>query len=179
MIPEGELLRSRVVTSLSAALKDVLDRRLDGYALLSPRDSILGSGEEARGVITFEAGVPTLAYHAGTDRGGPPAVADIGPPPYQFELYAVDGDELELPHRAETLRVPPGSVAERLAGDPDLAERIRAVAEDRDSPGSEGDIDALEAFLEDGAAVEEIRRTARENARDRAEEWGFSEAIGE
>lgn len=176
MIPDGELLRSRVVTSLSPALEDVLDRRLDGYALLSPRDSLLGSGDET-GVVTFEAGIATLVYHTGTDRGGPAALADVGPPPYRFELYALDADALELPHRTESLQVRPGTVADRLVSDPELAERIRNAA------GVDGngraDVDAVEAFLEDDAAVAEIREAARTEARERADEWGLSDALQE
>ena len=176
MIPDGELLRSRVVPALSPALEDALERGLDGYALVSPRDALLDSGDE-RGVVTFESGVATLAYHTGTDRGGPPALADIGSPPYQFELYALEADALELPHRTETLRIPPGAAAERLAGDAELAARIREAAADGDDDRTE--IDALEAFLENDAAVSDIRAAARENARERAEEWGFSEALEE
>jgi len=127
MIPDGELLRSRVVTGLSATLEDALDRELDGYAVLSPRNALLDADDE-RGVVTFEDGVPTLAYHTGTDRGGPPALADIGSPPYQLELYALDAGALELPHRTGTLRVPPGAVAERLAADGELAARVREAA---------------------------------------------------
>jgi hypothetical protein len=175
MIPDGELLRSRVVTALAPALSDVLDRRLDGYALLSSRDALLG-GDEERGVITFEAGVPVLAYHSRTDRGGPPALDDIGAPPYRFELYALEADALELPHRTDELRVAPGSVAERLAGDPALAGRTRELAGDVLEERSE---DTVEAFLEDEAAIADIRRSAREEALDRADEWDFADAVGE
>lgn len=174
MIPDGDLLRSRVVTDLSPALEDVFERKLDGYARLSPRDMLLASEEES-GIITFENGVSTVVYHAGTDRGGPPAIDDIGSPPYQFELYALDADALEFPHRVETLSVAPGTVAERLAGDPDLASRIRtrATEDERDDP------DSVEAFLEDETAVNAIRQSARENALERADEWGFEDAVGE
>ena len=172
MIPDGELLRSRVVTGLSATLEDALDRGLDGYAVLSPRDALLDTGDD-RGVVTFENGVATLAYHTGTDRGGPPALADIGSPPYQLELYALDAEALELPHRTETLRVPPGAVAERLATDKELAARVRNAATDDDQP----EADTVEAFLENEAAVDDIRDAARENALERADEWGFSDAI--
>lgn len=175
MIPDGELLRSRVVADLSPALGDALERELDGYALLSPRDALLDADDE-RGVITFEAGIAALAYHTGTDRGGPTALADIGPPPYRFELYALDAEELDIPHRSESLRIPPGAAAERLADDPELASRVREAATD-DSEERAG-IDAVEAFLEDEAAVEDIRETARETARERADEWGFSDAVG-
>lgn len=172
MIPDGELLRSRVVTALSPTLEDALDRGLDGYAVLSPRDALLDADDE-RGVLTFEDGVPTLAYHTGTDRGGPPALADIGPPPYQLELYALDAEALELPHRTETLRVPPGTVAERLAANGELAARIRGAADD----DGRSDTDTVESFLENEAAVADIREAARENALERADEWGFSDAI--
>jgi hypothetical protein len=171
MIPDGELLRSRVVTSLASPLEDVLERRLDGYAILSPQDALLGSADD-RGVITFEAGIPALVYHAGTDRGGPPAIADIGSPPFLFELHALDADALELPHRTDALRVPPGSVAERLANDNDLAARIRSIVDDAPEQ-----IDSVESFLDDETAITELQRTAREDAEARADEWGLSDAI--
>jgi hypothetical protein len=175
MIPEGELLRSKVLTDLAPALSDVLDRRLDGYALVSSRGSLLGDDDE-RGVITFEAGVPALAYHSDTDRGGPPALSDVGPPPYQFELYALEADALELPHRTDELRVPPGAVAERLTDDPGLADRTRELAGGAAVGRTD---DTVEAFLEDEAAIDDIRRSAREEALDRADEWDFADAVGE
>lgn len=175
MIPEGELLRSRVVTDLAVALEDALDRRLDGYAVLAPRDVLLDDADD-RGILTFEGGVPALAYHAGTDRGGPPALADVGPGPYRVELYAVDAAALDVPHGADELRVPAGMPAERLAGDAGLAERTRAVASTDRADGGDGG-GALEAFLEDEAAVAEIRESARAEAERRAEEWGFEDAI--
>lgn len=176
MIPDGDLLRSRVVADLAPALEDALDRRLDGYAVLAPREALLGTGDgagEDRGVLTFEAGVPTLAYHAGTDRGGPPALADIGPGPYRLELYALDAAHLEVAHATGSLQVPPGMAAERLAGDPTLAERVRKAA---DEDGAETD-GALEAFLENEAAIENIRESARSEAAARAADWGFEDAI--
>jgi hypothetical protein len=177
MIPEGDLLRSRVVTDLVPAIEDALDRRLDGYAVLAPRDALLGAdGADAdRGILTFEAGVPTLAYHAGTDRGGPAALADIGPGPYRFELYALDAAHLEVAHETESLRVPPGMAAERLAGDGALADRIRKATDESDA-AADG---ALEAFLDNEAAIEGIRESARSEAAARAEDWGFEDAIEE
>ena len=175
MIPEGELLSSRVVTDVATALEDALDRRLDGYAVLAPRDVLLDDADD-RGVLTFEGGVPALAYHAGTDRGGPPALADVGAGPHRVELYAVDAAALDVPHAAGELRVPAGMPAERLAGDASLAERTRAVASADPAPGRD-DGGALEAFLEDEAAVAEIRESARAEAERRAEEWGFEDAI--
>ncbi|MGM0717346.1 MAG: hypothetical protein ACQET5_09250 [Halobacteriota archaeon] len=172
MIPDGELRRSRVISELSPALERALDQRLDGYALLFPRNALLGDVDEC-GVITFETGVARLAYHTGTDRGGPTALADIGSPPYRFELYALDADALELPHRTDELRIPPGAVADRLANDPELAGRIRGPANDPDPD----DIGAVEAFLDDAEAVSELRADARRDALDRADEWGFADAL--
>lgn len=175
MIPEGDLLRSRVVTDLAPALEDALDRRLDGYAVLAPREALLGAEDERddRGVLTFEAGVPTLAYHPGTDRGGPAALADIGPGPYRLELYALDAAHLEVAHATGSLRVPPGMAAERLAGDSALADRVRKAADEGDTE-TDG---ALEAFLENEAAIENIRESARSEAAARAADWGFEDAI--
>lgn len=163
------------VTDVATALEDALDRRLDGYAVLAPRDVLLDDADD-RGVLTFEGGVPALAYHAGTDRGGPPALADVGAGPHRVELYAVDPAALDVPHAAE-LRVPAGMPAERLAGDASLAERTRAVASTGRAAVRDGDGGALEAFLEDEAAVAEIRESARAEAERRAEEWGFEDAI--
>lgn len=173
MTPEGELLRSRVVTEFGVVLEDALDRRLDGYVVLAPREALLGE-TDGRGVVTFEDGVPTLAYHVGTDRGGPPALADIGAGPYRSELYALDAETLTLPHGVEKLRVPPGMPAERLAGDGALADRTRAAASD-ETPDDERD--ALAAFLEDEAEIERIKESARTEATRRAEEWGFEDAL--
>lgn len=177
MIPDGDLLRSRVVTDLAPALEDALDRRLDGYAVLAPRDVLLGDAED-RGVLTFEAGVPVLAYHAGTDRGGPAALADIGAGPYRFELYALDADDLAGPHDSDDLSVPPGMPAERLAGDSALADRTREVATTgRDRSRDDECGGALEAFLENETAIEAIRESARREASRRAVEWGFEDAL--
>ena len=175
MIPDGDLVRARVVTDLAAPLEDALDRRLDGYAVLASRDAMLADDED-RGVITFEAGVPALSYHVGTDRGGPPALADIGAGPHRLELYHLDPAHLEVPHATDELRVPPGMPADRLAGDPDLADRTRRVADEPSAPHDDG---ALAAFLEDEAAIEDIRETARAEAERRAEEWDFEAALEE
>jgi len=173
MIPDGDLVRARVVTDLAAPLEDALDRRLDGYAVLSSRETLLADGDD-RGVVTFEDGVPQLAYHADTDRGGPPALADIGAGPHRLELFRLDAAHLEVPHTTDELRVPPGMPAERLAGDPALADRTRRVADDAGGAEDEG---ALAAFLEDEAAIEDIRETARTEAQRRAEEWDFADAL--
>ncbi|PSP69311.1 hypothetical protein BRC70_06990, partial [Halobacteriales archaeon QH_6_68_27] len=74
-----------------------------------------------------------------------------------------------------------GMAAERLAGDQSLTDRTREAAPaDRTASeslageaGSERDVGAVEAFLEDERKIEAIREQAREDARERAEEWGF------
>lgn len=175
MIPDGDLVRSRVVADLASALEDALDRRIDGYAIVTPREALLGDADaDDRGVITFEDGVPALVYHVGTDRGGPPALADIGTGPHRFELYELDSNILDVPHTDDRLRVPPGMPAERLAGDPSLAERTRSRSS---TDHDDDDRSAIEAFLDDEATIEEIRKNARQEAERRAKEWEFESAI--
>jgi hypothetical protein len=78
-LPHGELVRSRVVSDPATALVAAAERELTGYAVFEPQDSLLLDAD-GRGVVTFEAGVPVLAYHTGTDRGGPEAIADLAVP---------------------------------------------------------------------------------------------------
>jgi len=176
-IPRGELIRSRVVDDPGAALATALDRRLTGYVVFEPQDAVL-LGDETRGVVTFEDGVPVLAYCTETDRGGADALADVaGPGPYSVELYELDGAALAEAHEADDLRVSPGLPAERLGADRDLVTRTREAAPD-DRLGND-DTDAVEAFLDDEAQIEAIRERAREEARTRAEEWGLADALDE
>jgi hypothetical protein len=183
-LPSGRLVHSRVVDDPGSALAAALDRELTGYAVLEPQETLLLAAD-ARGVLTFSEGVPVLAYHTETDRGGPPALADLAVPgPYRLELVALSDAVLTDLHDTPALRVPPGMPAERLAGDHDLAARTRASAPDdrvRESPGGDADSDepaqesAVEAFLEDEGKIEAIREQAREEARERASEWGLDE----
>jgi hypothetical protein len=69
--------------------------------------------------------------------------------------------------------------AERLAGDPALADSTRRAApadrtsaEKRDARGDHG---AVEAFLDDEEKIAAIRKRARKEARERAAEWGLSD----
>jgi len=75
--------------------------------------------------------------------------------------------------------VPPGMPAERLAGDPALADSTRraAPADWPTVPGGEAGEDhgAVEAFLEDEEKIAAIREQAREEARQRAVEWGLND----
>lgn len=177
-LPRGRLQRRRVVDDLGTALEDALDAELTGYARLESRDALLLSADGA-GVVTFEAGVPVVAYHTGTDAGGPPALADVaGGAPYRLELFELDAEALAPVHDVTEFLVPPGMAAERLAGDPALADRTRAAApaersravpdrRDSDQPGP------VEAFLADEAKIEAIRERARREAERRADDWGF------
>ena len=177
-IPRGTLLRSRVVSDVATPLETALERSLTGYATIVPQETLLLSGE-ARGVITFEEGVPVLVYNTVTDNGGPEALAELAVPgPYRVELYAVEAAALTTAHGAEALRVAPGSVATELADAPDLAERTRAAAPaDRHDEGGHEGTDALASFLADDDRIEAIREQAREEARSRAAEWGLTDAL--
>jgi hypothetical protein len=193
-LPEGRLVRSRVVEDPRTVLVDALDRELTGYAVFEPQDAILLEAS-GRGVVTFRRGVPVVAYHTGTDRAGPPALADLAAEgPYRIRLFALAPADLETVHDRSTFRVPPGMAAERLAGDPALADRTRAAAPlDRLDGATEsaggaaesetGDADgvderqpgAVEAFLDDAEKIEAIREQARAEAAERADEWGFDD----
>lgn len=172
----GELLHSRVVADLGAVLEHALEESITGYATVEPQDALLLDAE-GLGILALESGVPVAAKHTGTGRIGREALAELSVPgPCRVELYGctrpVSFAE-EPPNR-----IPPGLPADRLARDPDLANRTRSAAADR-GIGERADADALEAFLTDDDRVEAIRREARAEARQRAEEWGLSEALAD
>ena len=181
-VPTGRLCKSRVVADPREPLADVLDRELTGYAVFESQETLLLDAE-GRGVITFEDGVPVVAYHTGTDRGGPPALADLAVPgPYHVSLYELSAVDLADVHDATELHVPPGMPAERLAGDPALAESTRRAGPDRsacpeqasDSETDDSDPDgvsAVEAFLDDTEKITAIQEQARAEARERADAW--------
>lgn len=176
-IPDGDLLRSRVVGDLGVTLATALERRVTGYAVVEPQDAVL-LGDETRGVITFTEGVPVLAYCTTSDRGGADALEDVrGPGPYSVDLYELDRSALAAAHEADGLRVSPGLPAERLTDDRDLVTRTRDAAPE-DRLGGD-DTDAVESFLDDESQIEAIREQAREEARTRAEEWGLTDALEE
>ncbi|MFC6728682.1 hypothetical protein ACFQDG_08525 [Natronoarchaeum mannanilyticum] len=184
-LPRGQLVRSRVVSNPGTSMATMLDRELTGYALLEPQEALLLDADE-RGVLTFEDGVPVLAYHTGTDRGGVEALADLAVPgPYSvdvFELSAADVDDL---HDTPDLTVPPGMPVERVAGDPELAARTRERARSLglDAPAgaaadasgaSQEQEDPVATFLENGEKIDAIREQAREESEQRAREWGLA-----
>ncbi|GAA0720254.1 hypothetical protein J2744_001748 [Halorubrum trapanicum] len=176
-IPRGTLLRSRVVSDVGTTLSRALDRELTGYATLVPQETLLLSGE-ARGVITFDDGVPVLAYNTVTDSGGPDALAELAVPgPYRVELYAVDASGLAAAHEEDALRVAPDAAATELADDADLAELTREAAPEERLRDADDEDDAVAAFLDDDDRIDAIREQARSEARDRAAEWGLDDAL--
>lgn len=174
-LPRGTLLRSRVVDDPAAVLSRALDDQLTGYVVLEPQDSLL-LAEETTGVLTFESGVPVLAYDVTSDEGGSDALASLAVPgPYRAKLYELPANALTEIHDTPELRVPAGAPAEQLADAIDLADRTRAAAPEGRS--DEGAQSAVEAFLQDDAKIEAIREQARTEARQRAEEWGLSDSL--
>lgn len=171
-VPQGRLRRHRVVTDLTTPLERALDDELTGYARLEPQDTLLLDGDGA-GVITFEDGVPTVAYHTETEAGGAEALTDIAVAgPCRVELYELDDDELAEIHETTELAVEPGAPAEQLAGDADLARRTRERAP-ADQTEIDSDHDAVSAFLDDKERIAEIKDAARAEAQSRASDWGF------
>lgn len=177
-VPQGELCSCRVVADLSEVLSQALEERLTGYVVLEPQDTLLLDGD-VRGVVTFEDGVPVLAYDVAGDESGRRALARLADPgPYRVERYEAPHDamrSLHGPSEADPFRIPPGAPAEELAADPDLAESIRKRAPD-DSEHGTGD-DPLDSFLADEDRVEAIQAEARAEAKRRAAEWGLDDAL--
>lgn len=176
-LPRGDLVRSRTATAPGDALAWALDAGHTGYVVFEPADAVLGDGDDAC-VLTVADGVPRLAYHTDTERGGPPALADIaGTEPYSVDCYAVDGSALaDVPH-TDDLTVAPDAPAERLAGNSALAERTRAAAPDEWTEESASPSDPVEAFLADEERLDAIRDRAREEARRKAREWDLTDAL--
>ncbi|MFP4218162.1 MAG: hypothetical protein ACLFR6_04910 [Salinarchaeum sp.] len=179
-IGDGQLLQSRVIENFGRMLEMALEDRLTGYVRIESGDAlVLDTGE--RGVITFEDGVPMVAYHAGRDVAGERALATLSTlGPFRVDVYALESARLATIHADRALSIPPGRPAERLAGDPGLARRTRAAApEDRLEATRRDDDDALAAFLADEERIEAIREQAREEAERRAAAWGFTDALEE
>lgn len=172
-VPAGRLCRSRVVDEFASTLERLLDESHTGYAVVEPGTTLLLDAD-TRVVLTFEAGVPVLAYDTTGDVGGRDAL-DALPAhgPYRVELYALTAADLAPVHEAEACRVRPDLPAERLAGDTALAERTRAAAPD----DRLDETDPVEAFLADAERIESIREQARAEAQARADEWGLTEQL--
>jgi hypothetical protein len=175
-LPQGQLLRRRVLDSVETVLADALDRELTGYARLEPQETLLLSADRA-GVLTFEEGIPAAAYHTNPDATGADALTEVASRgPYRLGLYALTGSELDALHGEGAARVPAGLPAEILGGNQQLIERTRAHAPaervDDMTPAQSG-LDAVEAFLEDEGRIEDIQTQAQSEAASRADDWNF------
>lgn len=172
-VPDGNLVRRRVVTDLATPLWNALELSLTGYARLEPGDALLLDADDV-GILTFEDGVPVVAYHAGTDSTGPDAVSDIAVADIsRVELYELEGETVRGVHEQETDRVPPALPATQLGSDTELVERTRERAPSTRCVQTEDPAAAVEAFLEDEQRISEIQQRARSQASARATEWGF------
>lgn len=181
-IPQGQLLRSRVVSDVRTVLVEALERSLTGYAVVVPRTTATENG-----VFTFEEGIPVLVYHTGTDAGGERALTAFeGIGPCRIDLYALSTEQLRSVHDAEALSVPPALPATYLTGDRALAARTRKQsARQRDTDADPPDErspspdDAVAAFLDDTERIETLQEQARNEARHRAVEWGLREQLAD
>jgi len=170
-IPEGDLIRSRTDADVGDTLAGALDRELTGYVVFEPQGSIL-LGDDERAVLTFEAGVPVLAYHSASDTGGDNALDALSGSLFHAAMYELPPAALESAHRVEELAVAPTAPARRLADDAALADRTREVAPE-DRLADERDTSTVEDFLADAERIEEIKAEARAEAQARADEWGL------
>jgi hypothetical protein len=173
-LPQGQLLRQRVLNTVETVLTGALDRDLTGYARLEPQETLLLSADRA-GVITFTDGIPVAAYHTNPDATGADALTEIASSgPYRLGLYALDESTLDRLHGSDAVRVPPGRPAQLLSGEQDLVERTRDRAPtawvDRGEPEHHG-LDAVEAFLDDENRIETIQSRAQSEAESRADDW--------
>lgn len=175
-LPQGRLLRQRVLDTVETVLADALERELTGYARLEPQETLLLSADRA-GVLSFENGVPVAAYHTNPDRAGADALTEIASHgPYRLGLYALDSGGLDRLHRDDSVRVPPGLPAEVLGGDQQLIERTRAAAPTERIENIETEqsgLDTVEAFLEDKSRIDGIKTRAQSEAESRADDWNL------
>lgn len=173
--PDGELVFSRVVADASAALIAALDRRHTGYGVFTPSDALV-LDDETHAIVGFRDGIPTYAC-AGDETGSSALAAAATPGPLRVSLHACDA----RPPTPDA-RLAPDTPARRLAGNDDLASRTLAAAPDDHEfetdptvPDAGDDLNAVDAFLEDEAAIARIKEQARDEAQRRAREWGFDE----
>lgn len=175
-LPQGQLLRQRVLNSTETVLTGALDRGLTGYVRLEPQETLLLSSERA-GVITFTDGVPVAAYHTDPNAAGADALTEIASSgPYRVELYALEESALGRIHESESVRVPPAMPAQILSGDQPLIDRTRERAPSErveSEPDDQSGLEAVEAFLEDEGRIETIRSRAQSEAESRADDWNL------
>ncbi len=102
------------------------------------------------------------ALHSGQDEGGPPALTAFGGDPCRTDCHELARWALSAVNGAAEPWILPGLPAERLAGDPSLAERTREQAP---SGRLEADaMGAIEAFLKGEERIERIERKGGEGA---------------
>lgn len=168
----GELVRSRVVDAPDSLLAALLDRRFTGHVALEPADALLLDGG-GRAVLGFADGIPQTAYHAGTQTAGDEALQALaGAGPFRVEMYVCSVERVG--ERSPGEPVAPAAPARVLAVDDALARRTAATAPDTEPP--EPSLDAVESFLADDDAINDLKQRAREEAQRRAEEWNLPES---
>lgn len=148
-VPRGSLLRAHTVASLGGPLSRALTSEHTGYVVVESADRLL-SADATRGVVTFAAGIPVLAYETRTQRGGTDALdALAASAPARVEVYRTEPGALDALHDREDCRVPPGGPARRLAHDERLAAETRARAPadrvSRDTLPDEATTDVVES----------------------------------
>jgi hypothetical protein len=93
-LPRGDLVASRVVDDPCVALESAFADALTGYLVLEPVDTLLLEDDGA-GILTFDDGVPVLAYHTTTERAGADALAALATPaPVKVDRRVVDARAL-------------------------------------------------------------------------------------
>jgi len=173
-LPEGTLLHSRVVADPGGVFERALEEAVTGYASIEPQDALLLDAD-GLGIVALERGVPVAARHTGTGRVGREALAELAVPgPCRVDLYETKASVDFAADPAS--RIPPGLPADHLVRDETLANRARSAAAER-GIGERTDADALAAFLADDERVAAIRREARTEARERAQQWGLADAL--
>ena len=167
-LPDGTLLASRVVRSLSVPLETCLEARFTGYLRVESGVPATAGKPVA---VTVEDGVPTAAVVPDGDRTGAAALATLPETgPFRVERTATASDELARLRDRPACRIDPGTVAERTDS-PDLAARTR------DRAPEDPDDDPVAAFLDDPERIAELRREARTEAAATADEWGLADQL--
>lgn len=173
-IPRGRLLRSQCVPDIRAVLIAAFERELTGYTIVEPTEPPLRD-EQGTVVFTYEHGLPLCVYHTESGRGGQRVLSELAAiGPYRLDLYALSTDQVRPLCERTELRVPPVLPAERLCGDPELADRVNRRLSESETIGAIEEHETTEgvaAFLDDAAGIEAIKNAARAQAERKATEW--------
>ncbi|GGL63399.1 hypothetical protein [Halocalculus aciditolerans] len=184
------LVFSRVLDDPGVCLDRALADAFTGVAAFEARAALVGDASDTYD-LAFEDGVPTRAAARDADAAGPPVLSRLAEAaPCRVELRAdatrsfrsdatvdppavaraLDRDRLVDQYPASPESDPEtGPDADESSPDPDAVNvgETAAGAEPAES------VDALEAFLADEERVDALRERAREEAVERADEWGF------